>query len=263
MGRVYLEPVFAVNTLMNLLVLYIAGRLSGQRARLLRYLCAAALGGLWAAMALLPFCTVLNGILPKVLLSLAMAVTAWRVRGWLTFVKGWASIVGVTAVGGGGALAVAAVLDGLSATSGTVHLSENALLLSLLGAASMVLFSVSALRRRGGAKHLYSVRVWTGGRRLELDGLLDTGNLLREPMSGLPVIIVDSALASKLSGGGQAVDIPFSTASGLSAVRAVPAERVEVLRGGKWRCPGDMFLAACGGKLAGGVEALLPPSAVE
>lgn len=46
-------------------------------------------------------------------------------------------------------------------------------------------------------------------------------------------------------------------------MRAVLADRVEVYRGGRWRAACDMYLAACAGKFAGGVEALLPPAALE
>ncbi len=262
MGRVYLEPVFAVNAVMDLLVLTIAGRLSGQRARLPRYLGAAALGGLYAAAALLPFCRVLEGVLPKALLSVLMALVAWRLKGWLTLLKGWASIVGVTAVGGGVALAAEVLLD-TGSPAGTVRLSHNALLLALFGAGAMVAFSTSAMRRRGGIGQRLAVRVWVGGKRLELDGLLDTGNLLREPLSGLPVMLLDRKLGPRISGS-DAVEVPFGTAGqGVTTVRAVPAEHVEVLLRGRWRNAGDMYLAASGSAFAGGVEALLPPAAVE
>lgn len=264
MGRIYLEPVFLVNMLMDLLTLYIAGRLSGQRARLWRYLAASVLGGLYAAMQLLPFCTVLGNLWVKVLFSVAMAALAWRIRGWLVFLKGWAALVGVTAVGGGGALAAKVLIDNAGPLYGTVHLSENALLLAFLGAASMTLFSATALRKKGGVTARYCVRVWSRGRCFELDAMLDTGNLLREPLSGLPVVIVDGSIGPRLLGGaGTAVEIPFSTAGGISTLRAVPAERMEVLRGGKWRFAGDVYLAACKGRLAHGVEALLPPATLE
>jgi stage II sporulation protein GA (sporulation sigma-E factor processing peptidase) len=263
MGRVYLEPVFAVNTVMNILTLYIAGRLSGQRGHFWKYLAASALGGLYAAMALLPFCVVLGNLGIKIVLSLAMAATAWRIRGWLAFLKGWAALVGVTALGGGGAFAAAALLDSMSAATGTVHLGSNALFLTFLGAVSMVLFSASAIRRKGGSGIRYPVRIYFEGRRFQLDAILDTGNMLREPLSGLPVIILDRSLGPKLAGCVDEVEIPFSTAGGISTVKAVPAERVEVLRGGKWRFAGDVYLATCEGRLTGGVEALLPPAALE
>ncbi len=264
MGRVYLEPVFAVNMVMNLLVLTIAGRLSGQRARLLRYLGASALGGLYAAAALLPFCVVLDGILPKVFLSVLMALAAWPVKSWLTLLKGWGSIVGVTAVGGGGALAAEVLLDNLGSMAGTVRLSHNALLLAFLGAGAMIVFSASALRRRGGSGHRVAVRVWFGGKRMELDGLLDTGNLLRVPFSGVPVMLLDRKLATRLDNGGEMVVVPFSTAGdGIATVRAVPADRVEVLLRGRWRNAGDMYLAASCSAFAGGVDALLPPAVLE
>ena len=164
----------------------------------------------------------------------------------------------------GGALAAAALLDGMSATTGTVRLSHNALLLTVLGAGAMAVFSASAVRRRGGPGQRYTLRVWLGGRRLELDGLLDTGNLLHEPFSGLPVILLDRRLAPRLDGCAGSVVVPFSTAGGgITTVKAVPTEHVEVLLRGRWKCPGDMYLAACGSALAGGVEALLPPAALE
>lgn len=263
MGKVYLEPVFAVNALMNLLTLYVAGRLCGRRGCLWRYLSASALGGVYAALQLLPFARALNHLAAKAALSLLMAAVAWRPVRWLAYLKGWASMVGVTAVGGGGALAASALLEAASARTGTVHLGANALLLTALGAASILLFSAQALRRRGGAPARYAVRVYRGGRPVRLEALLDTGNLLREPLSGLPVLLVDRSLAPSLIGSGDAVEIPFGTAGGTATVRAVPAERVEVLRGGRWTCPGDMYLAACGARLANGVEALLPPSALD
>jgi stage II sporulation protein GA (sporulation sigma-E factor processing peptidase) len=263
LGKVYLEPVFLENAAMDMLILYIAGRLSGRRARIWRYLGASALGGLYAALSLLPFCIALNTFPAKAALSLLMALIAWRARGWLPYLKCWASFVGVTAVGGGLALAAAALLDKLGPPAGSLHIGSDALLLTILGAAAMVLFSMSALRRRGGANHRYAVRVWSGGRRYDLDALLDTGNMLHEPLSGLPVMIVDRSLEARLVAG-RAVEIPFGTAAaGASTVRAVPAERVEVYRGGRWRAACDMYLAACAGRLAGGVEALLPPAALE
>jgi stage II sporulation protein GA (sporulation sigma-E factor processing peptidase) len=264
MGKIYLEPVFAINTLMNMLILYIAGRLSGQRARLWRYLVSSALGGLYAALALLPFGAILGNLAAKLMLSLAMTALAWRIRGWLTSLKGWASFVGVTAVGGGVSFAASMLMNSYGPFSGTVHLSQNALLLTALAAASMVLFSASALRRRGGVAARYPVRIWHEGRRFQVNALLDTGNLLREPLSGLPVVLLDRSLGQKLVGSSRdAVEIPFGTAGGISIVRAVPAERVEALCGGKWKNLGDLYLASCKGSLSGGVDALLPPAALE
>jgi hypothetical protein len=125
-------------------------------------------------------------------------------------------------------MAAAALMQGLP--SGTLHLGSDALLLTILGVAAMVVFSMSALRRRGAVIR-YSVRVWAGGRKIDLDAMLDTGNMLHEPLSGLPVMLVDKAVGAKLMSG-RSVEIPFGTAAGASLVKAVPAERVEVYRGG-------------------------------
>ena len=265
MGKVYLEPVFAVNAVMNMLTLYIAGRLAGERARLWRYGLASVLGGLYAAAMLLPFCQVLNNIAAKAGLSLLMALLAWRPRGWLPYLRGWAAMVGVTVVGGGAALAAAVVMDSAQPFGGAVVLSKNALLLTMLGAAAIALLSSKAIVRRGAGGSRYAVRAWCSGRRLQMEALLDTGNMLSEPVSGLPVMIIDMDLGKKLIDllADRVIEIPFKTVSGLSSMKAVLAERTEVRNLGRWRNSGAMYVAASANWLSGGVEALLPPAALE
>jgi stage II sporulation protein GA (sporulation sigma-E factor processing peptidase) len=248
---------------MNLLVLYIAGRLSGRRGRVWRYLAASALGGAYAALMLLPFARALNHVAAKAALALAMAALAWQPRGWLPYAKCAASLVGVTAVGGGSAMAASALLGNFSPFSSSLAVGRNALLLTVFGAASVLLLASSALRRRGGAPARCTLRVWRGGRRYELDALLDSGNMLREPLTGLPVVMLDGHMGQKLVGAAHAVEIPFGTAGGTATVKAAPAERVEALCRGRWKDLGDLYLAVCEVRLAGGVEALLPPAALE
>jgi stage II sporulation protein GA (sporulation sigma-E factor processing peptidase) len=265
MGKVYLEPVFAVNTVMNMLTLYIAGRLAGERARLWRYCLASSMGGLYAAAMLLPFCDVLNNLLAKAVLSCAMALLSWRPRGWLPYLRGWAAMVGVTVVGGGAALAASVLMDSARPLGGAILLSKNALLLTILGAAAMALLSSRALQRRGRGGSHYTVRAWCGGRLLRLDALLDTGNMLCEPVSGLPVMIIDVDMGKKLIGNmsDRTIEIPFKTVGGLSSMKAVLADRTEVRSQGRWRDAGAMYVAASTNWLSGGVEALLPPAALE
>ena len=254
----YLEPVFLLNMAVNLLVLYLAGRLAGERACLWRYLLSAGLGGLYAAAMLLPPCVVLTSLPAKVLLSLFMALAAWRVRSLRAYGKGWACIVGVTALGGGAAWAA-----GLLLQENGLPIGRNAVLLTALGAVSMVVFSASAIRRRGGGGPQLLVRVCQGQRTVRLHALLDTGNLLREPLSGLPVLIVDPRFGHRLMAGRQTITLHFGTVGGQSELAAVLADRVEVLRAGHWLDGGAMYVARGGGPLTAGVDALLPGAALE
>ncbi len=258
----YLEQVLGLNLAVNLLVLYLAGRLAGERARPGRYLLSAGLGGLYAAATLLPPCVVLTALPAKVLLSAVLALVAWRPRSLRGYCKGWASLVGVTALGGGAALAAGLVLAGASPV-GEAALGQNALLLTVLGAAAMVVFSAGAIRRRGGVGPRCDVRLWLDGRPCRLWAFVDTGNLLREPLTGLPVVIADPRLARRLLAGHPTIALSFGTVGGQSSLPAVLADRVEVRRAGRWRNSGAMYVAQGGAPLHCGVDVLLPGAALE
>ncbi len=264
MGKVYLEPVFGLNFVIDLLTLVIVGRLAGERARLWRYLLTSALGGLYAAAMLLPFCSVLNTLPAKGLLCMAMAALGWKPRSPLAYLRCLGVLVAVTAVGGGAALAAGVLLDGARPLGGSLIVGHNALLLCVFGTGAMAALAAKAVRRRGAGGGRYAVRAWCAGRPLRLEALLDTGNLLYEPISGLPVMIVDAALGARLlHAAGDCIEIPYRTVTGPASMKAVLAERTLVRERGRWHDAGAMYVAASAEGLYGGAEALLPPAALQ
>lgn len=263
MGKIYLEPVFGLNFVVDVLTLIVAGRLAGERARVWRYIVASVLGGLYAAMMLLPFCQVLNTLPAKAALCLAMAALAWRPRSWRSYLRCVGTLAAVTAVGGGAALAAGVLLDGARPLGGVLALGHNALILCVFGMMAMAVLASGAVRRRGAAQGHYAVRAWCAGKAVRLTALLDTGNLLYEPLSGLPVLIVDASLGRQLLAGGQVIEIPYRTVTGPDTMRAVLAERTMVRDGLHWHDAGTMYLAISASTLSGGAQALLPPAALQ
>lgn len=264
MGKIYLEPVFGLNFVIDVLTLIVAGRLAGERARVWRYVVTSTLGGIYAAAMLLPFCAALNTLPAKALLCFAMAALAWRPRSLRSYLRCVGTLAAVTAVGGGAALAAGALLDGARPLGGTLVLGHNAVLLCVFGAASMAALASGAIRRRGAGANRYAVRAWCAGHPLRLEALLDTGNLLYEPVSGLPVLIIDAALGAKLlAAGTPCVEISYRTVAGPASMRAVLAERTQVRDGSRWHDAGAMYVAASTSALSGGAQALLPPAALQ
>ena len=72
--------------------------------------------------------------------------------------------------------------------------------LVILSGASILYFAVRSftLRYRRNSKRIVSVRLVMQGRVYEAKGLFDTGNSLREPISGKPVCVLDRQLAQKI-----------------------------------------------------------------
>lgn len=107
------------------------------------------------------------------------------------------------------------------------------------------------------------LRVWSGGRWRRFAALVDTGNLLREPLSALPVLIADEAALGRqayrtLSAQAGLRTAGFQTVGGEGELLCVRPERIEVRAGEHWRQAPDLWIGLYPGRLRGNVHALAP-----
>ena len=186
MTVVYLDRVVLLNLAVDYLLLLATARLAGLPLRRGRLALAAALGALYAAAVFLPGCRMLAHPACRLAAGVAVCRMAWRreCRPWrLTALFFLLS----------GALAGLLLAAGLAAGSPGAILSRvyyadiswPVLLGSAIGFGLLL-----HLVFRQGARHeggeLMDVTVSLQGRRLRLRALHDTGNTLRDPVSGQP-----------------------------------------------------------------------------
>ena len=191
MTVVYLDRVVLLNLAVDYLLLLATARLAGLPLRRGRLGLAAALGALYAAAVFLPGCRELAHPLCRLAAGTAMCRLAWRRerRPWrLTALFFLLS----------GALAGLLLAMGLAAGSPEALLSRvyhadvswPVLLGSAIGFGLLL-----HLVFRQGARHeggeLMDVTVSLQGRRQRLRALHDTGNTLRDPVSGQPVLVLE------------------------------------------------------------------------
>lgn len=175
--RVYLDLVLILNFAMNFFLLFGAGLASGYYPRLGRLSLGAAVGAVYAGLTYLPQIgfltgTFWRGIFFFLLLTAAYGFERQAVRPGLIF------LLLSFALGG--------ALERLSTPS----------FLALLGAAAILCVLCRVLR--GSGQVLVPVRMESGGRQVQLTALKDTGNTLKDPISGEPVLIVQRSAAEKL-----------------------------------------------------------------
>ena len=104
----------------------------------------------------------------------------------------------------------------------------------------------------------------------EVEALIDTGNRLHEPLSGLPVLIIgkrslkglldDSCLertGGRLAPGFRIVR--YGALGGSGEMDCFRPESVCIWRNGEWKETGDLWIAIYPGEIPSGVEALAPP----
>jgi stage II sporulation protein GA (sporulation sigma-E factor processing peptidase) len=207
--EVYADLLFLINAGMDGLCLLLTGKLLHRKIKPWRGVIGAVLGGIYAVAALL-FPDM--GQAPSLLCDLAVCVAMCgivfgeRRRGWI---KGLFSSVGVyfalSMALGGVMTALYHLLNRAGAASLLAGLSEGGgdglgswlfLLLVLVGGA--VSLWGGRLLGRSRAVRLCTVTVELDGRSVTLQGIVDSGNLLRDPIGGRAVICAEKKALTEL-----------------------------------------------------------------
>lgn len=196
MTVVYIDSVFFLNTLVDYLLLLTTASLSGTPLRRIRFALMAALGGGYAVSTfLLP---PLSAPLLRVVCGAVMATVAfWHEA------RSWRMVALFFLLSG----ALAGILLALGLAAGSPKGIIQRLYYAdiswgvLLGAAVAFYGLLHLLFRQGaryGGGDFVDVTVTIRGRRCRLRALRDSGNTLRDPIQGRPVLVADVAALTPL-----------------------------------------------------------------
>jgi stage II sporulation protein GA (sporulation sigma-E factor processing peptidase) len=202
---VYLDSVLALNTLMDYLLCLVTARLAGIPLRRKRYLAAALLGGLYAGAVFLPGCGFLSAWPVKLAAGVLMALAAYG--GEAHLLRLTLLLLAVSCAMAGCVLALGLLAgSAVPMVNGIFYTDVDAKVLVISAAAAYLLLTVVF---RGKARHgvrgqLLPVKVSIGGRTTALTALWDSGNSLRDPAGGRPVLVaapgaLDDILPVRLS----------------------------------------------------------------
>ena len=265
--EVYVDLYFLINTCMNLLTLMITATLLHRKVSRIRAWLSAAAGGLWAVMALFSGVEGFLGLLcdGAVIFLMCAAVFATRKASFSALLK--CTVVGVltSMILGGVMTALYALFNRIQLPLGDTQGGGSSILIFALIAALAGLATVQGGRFLGLSKKSEYVTVTAElfGKTVTLRAMVDTGNRLREPISGRSVIVADrtrilEALPSSLSAALESPSaerwlsderyatrirlVPTNTATGTGMLPAILPDRL-TLTDGKETYPADYLIA--------------------
>ena len=281
-AEVYADLYFLINTCMDLLCLMITGMLLHRRTGRVLAILGATLGGLYAVLALLFSPGGILGVLLDVAVAFGMCAIAFGGRG-TTFV----GILKCTAVQFLTSMLLGGIMTVLYTLLNRMQLPLDALEGDGLSVWTFALLSAVAgiMTAHGGRffgiskkTRSVTVRATILGSEITLRALVDSGNLLRDPVSGRYVIVSDreklaaalpreardlllSPLSVPTAPQGNALRlrlIPATTASGQALLPAFLPDNLSVSDGrGSYRA--DYLIAAAElGDSARGFDAVIP-----
>lgn len=254
--EVYIDLYFLINTCMNLLTLMITTSLLHRKVSRWRAWCAAAAGGLWAVLALFLGVEGFWGLLcdASVIFLMSCVVFATKKTPLLTLLK--CTVVGVltSMILGGVMTALYSLFNRINLPLDNEQENGASILIFALIAALAGLATVQGGHFLGLSKksEYVTVNAVLFGKTVTLRAMVDTGNHLREPISGRSVIVADrsrilAVLPPSLSAALQSpcADkwlsdkkyathirlIPTNTATGTSVLPAILPEKLTLTHG--------------------------------
>lgn len=179
---VYWDAVFFLSFLIDFLLIVGSNRLFGHPQRWLRTVFAALIGGIYTTACMIPSFFSLRHIVFRILCMIVMSVTAFGI----SFA----------------ALRKAAILFLLSMALGGMSIWFNGDDKLSVGAAMICLLVLSfiGLRGRPWSRTMVPVEINSGEKCIKIIALCDTGNLLRDPITGRTVLVIGRDIAERLVG---------------------------------------------------------------
>ena len=178
----YQYTVVLLKFLVDFLLLVSANRLCGYPPGWIRAAIAAAVGALYTASCLLPELYFLGNIIWRIVTLLLMS---WAAYG---------------ANKSGLRRGVIFLLLSMALTGASLMIGRRSSWSMLAAAGMLFLLCAIGFRNRIGHMGYVPVELYYGDRHLTLTALHDTGNMLFDPVSGKPVLIVCAKTAQKLTG---------------------------------------------------------------
>ena len=276
---VYADLLFLINFSMDYLCLYVCARVLKRKMRLVRMLISASLGGIYSVAAL--FLSVPS---PVELLFDALVCVIMCVIVFFECGRGIGSLflcsflyIGISMMSGGCMTALFNLLNKADLPlTGIDDDGISTYLFAILAAAAGIisLKSGDAISRRAPINEC-KLKVTFSGKETLLMGFSDSGNLVRDPISGTAVIfikrekfsqIADLSVIDAFLAGNPSLDpdykgirmIPINTASGKSLSAAIKPKKITIeLPDTSYEIDALISPTATNGNL-GGYEAIVP-----
>lgn len=195
---VYVDLLFLLNTLINYLLLRGSAAMGGSPARIRRLLTGAAIGGTYAVACVLPGGAFLQTGWVQAAAAAAMILAAF---GWkkTTLKQGLFFLALSFAFGGAVLLLVQAAEPDCVLIGGRAYYGVTFPALLLLAGAC---YGLAAVVLRGWGSHtggdLAPLELELQSSRVCLQALRDTGNTLRDPVSGQPILVAEWQVLCRL-----------------------------------------------------------------
>lgn len=198
--QVYVDLLILVNLVMDFLILWATGKLAGLKTGFWRLTLGALVGAAYSLVVFFPDVPLFSSAIAKVLCSVCMILVAFAPLGRGSFIRSVAYLYLISFAMGGAVVAVMylkdqpysiQVINGVGVSTGDFRYSWLA---AGIGVAILLGYGGFAYVRSNWLQQslLHGLTIYFKQQEITILALLDTGNLLLDPLSHSPVIVVEA-----------------------------------------------------------------------
>ncbi len=200
---VYIDLLFLINFSMDYLCLYICAKVLRKKQKLLRMIIAAAIGGIYSVISVFFVFSAPINLICDALFCLVISAIAFAERKRLvssTLICGFL-FVGISMMTGGAMTAIFNLLNRLELPLDSI---DGDGISTYLFAIIAAVAGIISLRSGELISHRSSIKeceliLTISGRSVKVNALSDSGNLVKDPMSGKSVVLIDRTALAKVT----------------------------------------------------------------
>ena len=196
---IYIDVLFLENFILNFIILYAAGLISKTKIKFWKLLIGSLIGTIYVIIYYYMRNKIYSNLIIKIILSLVMLYVSFTPKGFKEMIKIIVFFYLTSFAFGGAALGAIYVMDSQKITiQNGVIIGNYTLKTIFLGVAiafAIVICAFKLVKAKFTKKDLLcNIVIKINQKEIKIRALLDTGNLLKEPITNIPVVVVEHTL---------------------------------------------------------------------
>jgi len=195
---IYIDIIFLENLFMNYIILYATGTILKEPIKIIRTSISSVLGSVYAIISYMSILEIYSNIVLKIILSIAMVYIAFNSRVLKSFFKQLIIFYLTSFTFGGVAFALIYFVspEDILMQNGVLIGTYPIKIVLISGIMGFIIITTSfkSIKGRLTQKDMYcNIKININSKDTYINAIIDTGNFLREPITKMPVIVVEKS----------------------------------------------------------------------
>ncbi len=200
---VYVDILFLLNLIIDYIILSSTAFISNKKSSTIRFLSAAMLGALYSTLIFFPTLKTLNIIIFKIIISFLMVLIAFKWQSFAMQAKLFIIYYIINFIYGGGMYAFyrfTSLGSKMNYSNGEYYINLPLWAIILLALFFYFLIKLFGRILNGASQNsvIKEIEITVGNKSVCTNALIDTGNSLYDPISQLPVMLVEKKVLKKV-----------------------------------------------------------------